>query len=61
MADRVPKSKNESEEGLNTSITQRKQEVDAALMETVLVSLRGSLKELEEDNWMYEAPRHTCH
>ncbi|DBA99700.1 TPA: hypothetical protein ACH3X3_012253 [Trebouxia sp. C0006] len=33
----------------DTSITQRKQEVDKALMETVLVSLRGSLKELEED------------
>ncbi|KAL0056146.1 hypothetical protein WJX82_008090 [Trebouxia sp. C0006] len=41
----------------DTSITQRKQEVDKALMETVLVSLRGSLKELEEDNWLYEAPR----
>lgn len=45
----------------DTSITQRKQEVDKALMETVLVSLRGSLKELEEDNWLYEAARYTCH
>lgn len=59
--DRNPFPATESLASEDSTFSQKKQEIDAALIDTVLVSLRGCLKELEGDNWKYEAPRYTCH
>ncbi|KAI3430568.1 hypothetical protein D9Q98_005161 [Chlorella vulgaris] len=32
-----------------------------AVLEATLINLRSKLADLEADNWMFEAPRHTFH
>lgn len=37
----------------------KKADITKAILESVLTELREELKVLEQDSWMYQAPRHT--
>ncbi|CAL8468624.1 g8164 [Coccomyxa elongata] len=41
------------------AVDEKKAQVDRAVLENVLTQLRQKSKELDQDSWVYEAPRCT--
>ncbi|KAK9809856.1 hypothetical protein WJX72_000399 [[Myrmecia] bisecta] len=59
-ATRIPEGSNQQKLQQEKEEAQAKQaEIEKAILDNVLKQLREKVKELDQDSWMYEAPRHS--